>query len=451
MPRYKIYLLTGDILLIIVAFYLAPMLRFGVFLDPDSVFDLSDVVAILMYPLVFYIFDFYNFQERSSKTEFILRCALAIFIINFISTSLFFVFHIRPYSADLLGISGSFAFVFLVALRLSFRHFLNRAAPLKVLILGAGETGKALYDYLRTRNDYKVIGFIDDSVDKNGLVVGDVQVMGNSSHLSGLIKKYDIDQVVVAITGLVKPEMFRVLVDVKFTGVEVYEMPTFYEKVAEKIPVLHTTSMWLGFAEISGVKRNVYNTKLKKIFDKLISVVALILAMPIMLLTALFIKLESRGPILYKQERIGKDEKTFELIKFRSMRVDAEANGAVWAMENDPRVTRVGKVIRRLRLDELPQLWNVLKGDMSFVGPRPERMEFVRYLKKEIPYYALRHAIGPGITGWAQINYPYGASTKDALQKLQFDLYYIKNMSVILDMYIIIQTIRVMLLKKGAR
>ena len=183
----------------------------------------------------------------------------------------------------------------------------------------------------------------------------------------------------------------------------------------------------------------------------MISVVALILAMPIMLLTALFIKLESRGPILYKQERIGKDEKTFELIKFRSMRVDAEANGAVWAMENDPRVTRVGKVIRRLRLDELPQLWNVLKGDMSFVGPRPERMEFVRYLKKEIPYYALRHAIGPGITGWAQINYPYGASTKDALQKLQFDLYYIKNMSVILDMYIIIQTIRVMLLKKGAR
>ena len=237
----------------------------------------------------------------------------------------------------------------------------------------------------------------------------------------------------------------------KFNGVEVYEVPTFYEKVAEKIPVLHTTNEWLGYADISGVKKNVYNTKFKKVFDKVISVAALILATPVMLMTAVLIMVESRGPVLYRQERVGRDEKLFELIKFRSMRVDAETDGARWAAENDLRVTSVGRIIRRLHLDELPQLWNVLKGDMSFVGPRPERMTFVQSLNREIPYYTLRHAIVPGITGWAQINYPYGASVEDAREKLQYDLYYIKNLSMILDIYIIVQTVRVTLFKKGAR
>jgi len=452
MPRPKILLIAGDVLLIIASFYLAPMLRFWVYLDPGTIFDGSDLLAILMYPLVFYIFDFYSFEKRSGRTEFILRFALAVTIIHFVNTSLFYIFHIRPYSTGLLGISALLAFVSLAIWRLSFHHFMDPAAPLKVAILGAGKTGRSLYDYLSSRKDYKVIGFVDDAFDdEGGPVVGGAPVLGNSSHLTSLVKRNDVDQVVVAISGPVKPEVFRTLVDVKFDGVEVYEMPTFYEKVAEKIPVLHTTNEWLGYADISGVKKNVYNTKFKKIFDKAISVAALILAMPVMLMTAVLVRLESRGPVLYRQERVGRDEKIFELIKFRSMRVDAEADGARWAAENDPRVTRVGRVIRLLHLDELPQLWNVLKGDMSFVGPRPERMAFVQSLNREIPYYALRHAIVPGITGWAQINYPYGASKEDALEKLQYDLYYVKNNTLFLDLVILFETVGVVLTGKGAQ
>jgi len=271
-------------------------------------------------------------------------------------------------------------------------------------------------------------------------------------NLCALIRQHGIDKVIVAITGQIRPEVFRNLVKAKFDcGVVVNQVPTFYEQVAGKIPVLHTTDMWLGFTDITGVERNVYNTKLKKVFDKAISVTGLILAAPVMILTAVLIKLESRGPVLYRQERVGWDEHIFELVKFRSMRTDAEVHGAVWAAEDDPRVTRVGRIIRRLRIDELPQMWNVLKGEMSFVGPRPERMAFVKDLKKEIPYYSLRHSVRPGITGWAQVNYPYGASKEDALEKLQYDLYYIKNTSILLDIQIIIRTIRVALFRKGAR
>jgi exopolysaccharide biosynthesis polyprenyl glycosylphosphotransferase len=185
--------------------------------------------------------------------------------------------------------------------------------------------------------------------------------------------------------------------------------------------------------------------------DKLLAVVGLILASPVMVLTAVLIRLESKGPALYRQERVGLDEKPFILFKFRSMCADAECDGAVWAQKEDTRVTRVGRIIRKTRIDELPQLWNVLKGDMSFVGPRPERTEFVEFLKKDVPYYMLRHSVRPGITGWAQVNYPYGASRNDALEKLQYDLYYIKNDSFLLDIHIMLRTLRVMLFGIGAR
>jgi sugar transferase (PEP-CTERM system associated) len=437
--------------LVAASFYLAPVVRFGMVLDPRIVLGLPELIAILMYPLVFYVFDFYSFAERTSRLSFILRFALAILIINFIDTSFFYLFGLRPYSTGILAISAFFAFMVLLLWRFAFIQFTGAPTPLRVVILGAGRTGESLRDYLQSRNDYEVVGFIDDDDKKKGSRLGKTDVLGDTSDLATLVKRLGIDQVIVAIKGRIRPEVFRQLVDVKFDGVEVCEIPTFYERVAEKIPVLHTTNMWLGFADISGVKRNVYNTKLKKIFDKLLSVVGLILALPIMALTFLMIRVESRGPALFRQERVGWDEKTFELIKFRSMRLDAETNGAVWATENDPRVTRVGKVIRLLRLDELPQLWNVLKGEMSFVGPRPERMAFVRGLKEEIPYYTLRHAIKPGITGWAQVSYPYGSSKEDALEKLQYDLYYIKHMSILLDIYIMIRTVHVMLFQKGAR
>jgi sugar transferase (PEP-CTERM system associated) len=304
---------------------------------------------------------------------------------------------------------------------------------------------------MKANDDYQVVGFTDDDEARQGLLFDDLPILGKSDNLRELIKKYEINKVIVATSDEIKPSVFQELVHAKFNGVAVYEMPTFYEKIAGRIPVLHTSNMWLGYADISGIQKNIYNTKLKMILDKAIASICFVIALPLMILTAIAIKLESKGSVFYKQSRVGWDEKEFALIKFRSMQMNAELNGAVWAEINDPRATCVGKVIRLLRIDELPQLWNVLKGEMSFVGPRPERPEFVKKLKDEIPYYTLRHSVKPGITGWAQINYGYGASTKDALEKLQYDLYYVKNESFLLDIYIMLRTFRVMLRGSGAR
>ena len=183
----------------------------------------------------------------------------------------------------------------------------------------------------------------------------------------------------------------------------------------------------------------------------LLAVIGVVITLPIVILTAALIKLESKGPVFYKQKRVGHDGIIFSLVKFRSMIADAENNGAVWTQQDDSRVTRVGKIIRNFRIDEIPQIWNVLKGDMSFVGPRPERPEFVDFLQKDIPYYMLRHSVKPGITGWAQVNYQYGDSPDDAREKLQYDLYYVKNQSFILDLHIMLSTVQVILFGIGAR
>lgn len=450
-PTKQLVLLAGDIILICVAFYLAPVLRFGVILDPRIVFGPSDIAAVFVYLLLVYIFDFYNLEERPGKLSFILRFFLSLVIANLIIASLFYLFHLRPYSTTILIISGLLALTFLVLWRFAFISLFVYAMPQKVLILGAGRAGSSVCNLLKSRHDFKIVGFVDDDPDKQNLTIDGCNVIGSTANLMKIIKEYNIDLILVAITTKRSVSLFQKLVEAKFEGINVYEMPTFFEAYFGTIPVLHTTNKWLGFADICGVKRNIYNTKLKKIFDKSMALIAIIIALPFMIVTMILIKLESRGPVFYYQTRVGWGEKPFGLIKFRSMKVDAEANGAVWAQKNDPRVTQVGKIIRLLRIDELPQLWNVMKGEMSFVGPRPERPEFVESLKREIPFYSLRHSIRPGITGWAQVNYPYGATVQDALAKLEYDLYYIKNVIFPLDLIIIARTVRTVLFGKGAR
>ena len=450
-PSKQLILLVGDIILIAMAFYLAPVLRFGIFLDLSTVFGPSDAVAIFIYLLILYIFDFYNLSEKLYTASFILRFLLAILIANFIGASFFYLFNLRPYSTDILMISSATALILLILWRYAFIFLFIYTAPRNILILGAGRSGATIYDLLKPRHDFKVAGFLDDDPAKQHMAIGRHSVIGTTADLMAIVKKHGVDLIVVAITTKRSLILFQRLVEARFSGIDVYEMPSFYEEFFGTIPVLHTTNKWLGFANIAGVKRNIYNTKLKKIFDKTLAIIGLLIAFPLMLLTMVLIKIESGGPVFYFQDRVGWDERTFKLIKFRSMRMDAENNGAVWAQKNDPRITRVGKVIRLLRIDELPQLWNVLKGEMSFVGPRPERPEFVENLKREIPYYALRHTVRPGITGWAQVNYPYGATVKDALAKLEYDLYYIKNMILPLDLIIIAKTIRTVLFGKGAR
>lgn len=445
-------MLYGDIPIIAISFLLLPSVLYKIFPNPLKMIDTMNVILASACLFVLYSFYLYNIRQRIKNINFTFRFLLAVTMINIVNVSVIYLVHLRDYNSLIIFISSSLTVMLLIIWRLVFISMAGVAKkPLRIIIFGAGSSGRGLYDLLKTNAGYRVVGFVDDDRAKRDLNIDGLRVLGGREDLITLTKRYDVNKVIVCVGKSIQPDVYPRLVEANFGGVQVCELPTFYEKIAGKIPVLQTSDVWFGYADISGVKRNIYNTLLKNILDKLLAVIVLILTAPLIILTAALIKLESKGPVFYSQKRVGLNEEIFVLHKFRSMHIDAEANGAVWAQENDPRTTRVGKVIRLLRIDELPQLWNVLMGEMSFVGPRPERPEFVRELKKEIPYYAFRHSVLPGITGWAQINYNYGASKEDAREKLQFDLYYIKNEAFWLDLSILLQTIPVMLFGIGAR
>ena len=450
LPKKQFILLGGDIILIIASFYLAPVLRFGVFLELPVIFAWPDLSAILLYLVTFYIFDFYNLEERFDTAGYVFRFLAALVVADLFIAMLFYVFHIQPYAMVILLLNTLFIFSFCLGWRFLYGRWCRKTRKaFRTLVVGAGHAGQALYEMLSGRDDFVIAGFLDDDPAKCGADMGATQVLGGTALLPSLLGEVDV--VIMAITHGIRRDLYRQLVEAKMRGIMVYEMPTFYEQILGKIPVHHVSDPWLVSVPISGVQINIYNQKIKKVLDKFLSLLACALTLPIAFLTAVAIKLDSQGPILYRQARVGRDGRSFELIKFRSMGIDAEVNGAVWAQKDDPRVTRVGNVIRILRFDEIPQFWNVLMGDMSMVGPRPERPEFVDGLIDDIPYYALRHAVAPGITGWAQVNYPYGASKEDALAKLEYDLYYIKNLSPLLDLLILAKTVRTVLFGKGAR
>jgi sugar transferase (PEP-CTERM system associated) len=268
--------------------------------------------------------------------------------------------------------------------------------------------------------------------------------------LTEVVQRLDIKEVIVAVReqrGGVLP--LRELLDCRVRGIPVTDLSAFYEKVRGEVPIETLKASWLIYG--SGFEQGNVRTLIKRAFDLAASVVLFAATLPLMIVTALAIKVESPGPVIYRQVRTGRAGRPFTVLKFRSMRADAEKDGvAQWAKPGDARVTRVGRVIRKLRIDELPQLINVLRGEMSFVGPRPERPEFVAKLKEQIPFYDLRHSVKPGLTGWAQVRYSYGASVEDARTKLQFDLYYVKNHSLFLDILILFETARVILFREGA-
>ncbi len=280
-------------------------------------------------------------------------------------------------------------------------------------------------------------------IGSNPLIIGDYK------QISSICQKEGIDRIIVALDERRGKFPLEQLLFWRLKGIQIDDGVTFSEYLAGKMSIENLYPSSLIFSD--GFKTSTIFKMIKRGIDILGSIIGLTLLFPVNLMVAIAIKLDSRGPIFYRQEREGEDGKTFFLLKFRSMRINAEENGPEWAKVNDQRVTRVGRIIRRGRLDEIPQMINVLRGEMSFVGPRPERPVFVKQLKEEIPYYSLRDAIKPGITGWAQISYPYGASREDALEKLKYDLYYIKHMSLLFDLTIIFDTVRIIVLGKGAR
>ncbi len=320
----------------------------------------------------------------------------------------------------------------------------------RVLVLGSGEKAAGITNLKRWIDTvgYTLVGFINVS-NKDPKVPEDKIIDSEGKTLAQLAREHCADEIVIAFDDRRRRMPMDDLLDCKMLGVRVIDLITFYERETYKLKLDVMDRSWLIFSD--GFQQGLYARWFKRILDISVSAAILLVTMPIMVAAAIAIKLESKGGIFYSQKRVGFGGKVYSVHKFRSMVADAEKNGAQWATKNDSRVTKVGGFMRVTRIDELPQLLNVLKGDMSFVGPRPERPEFVDQFCERIEYYSERHRVKPGITGWAQVCYPYGASESDAFEKLQYDLYYAKNSSLFLDLMIILQTVEVVVWQKGAR
>ena len=312
-------------------------------------------------------------------------------------------------------------------------------------MVGFGSRAERLVEGLRTRQDLGM-----ELVGWSGALGARPSMDELGYKLIHTARKQGLDRVIVALDDRRGMLPMSELLELRLNGVAIEEATTLLEKISGKIELEQLRPSWLIFS--AGFSLSARAQLLRRILSSLIAFTILVLTLPLIPLIALAIKLTSSGPILYRQSRVGRNGNTFLCCKFRTMRKDAEADcGATWAADDDPRITRVGRVLRKSRLDEIPQLWNVFKGDMGFIGPRPERPEFVEWLNREIPFYSLRHSIPPGLTGWAQVRYKYGNSVEDAREKLQYDLYYIKNCSIGLDFLILFETLKTVTLGRGAK
>ena len=401
--------------------------------------------------ICFYYNDLYDLTIVHSSRELLIRLLQAAGAASIIIALLYLA---MPSIAIGNGIFVSSLAIFLIAI-VAWRLLFNRLAysanlEERVLIVGAGPTARMVARQIQSEHDfgYRVVGFIHDQEGGQGVL--NPATLGSPEDIPRIVKAYDVDRIVVGLSDRRGKLPISELLEAKLSGVHVEDATSMYERLTGKILVDDLKPSWLIFSDGFVISR--WTRFQKRAIDLVLATAGTILSAPLTLLTALAVYLDSEGPILYCQERVGENGKTFTVYKFRSMRVDAEKGGTpVWATDQDDRVTRVGRIIRKTRLDELPQFWNVLRGDMSFVGPRPERPFFVEQLAREIPFYQQRHAVKPGLTGWAQVKYQYGSSVEDAMEKLRYDLYYVKHLSLSFDVSIVFDTVKVILFGKGAK
>lgn len=443
-------LLIGDFINSMISLIVANFVRFGPSFDFSTLL-FQNLYGVVTFSIVVlfssYFSELYDRERISNRIGLGLRISFVI-TLSFIILSV--VFYLFP--SLLLG-RGVLLIGLLVFGGLQFLHHrLIQLFPLlgkRVMVLGVGPLAKSMEKLiLSSSGNYTFAGFINPL---NELaLIGEGQVVGTLDQLSETIKKEKAQKLIVSLTERRGVMPVKDILACKLSGLEVVDAVSFYEQMTGKLLIENIQPSWFIFS--NGFRVTNLMRFQKRMFDLIFSSIGILCAAPIFPVVALMVKLDSPGPVFFKQIRIGAGEKEFQVLKFRTMRLDAEeATGAVWAQQDDPRVTRVGNFLRKSRLDEIPQLINVLTGDMSFVGPRPERPEFVKTLTDIIPYYSKRHFIKPGITGWAQIKYPYGASVEDALEKLRYDLYYLKNYSLLLDFQILVETIKVVLFSRGSR
>ncbi len=432
-----------DLILINTAIYLAGTIL-GVTKLPIVNHTGASVFTMVSSVTFFYISGLYDFRRMTANSDIFIRSVISILVANAIVASWFYILGHWQFPTKLFAIQIIFTTAFTPIIRILFVKFFDRFESEKTLLLGYGPAGKAVLIAMKNPN---VIILDDDPnlSDENGTV------SGSSAKIAESCESNNIKKIIYALNQNDDDHINEQLMAARLNGIAISSMSLEYEKLMKKIPVEHIHDHWIVFESGFSLYSKQYVQRIKRIIDISLSIFGLIITAPICLITAIIIKLESRGPIIFKQTRVGLGDKEFTVYKFRSMAQDAEKDGAKWAEKNDARVTKFGKIIRKFRIDELPQFWNILIGDMSLIGPRPEQPAFVRQLEKRIPYYSIRHTIKPGLSGWAQINYPYGATEEDALNKLEYELYYIKNMSVLLEIKIILKTIGVMIFGQGAR
>jgi sugar transferase (PEP-CTERM system associated) len=452
-----ILLLFGEAILVYGAVIGAVYLRVGI---DDAYFELVDKhglwkagMALFFCLAAFYLFDLYDFVVMHDRRELVLRLVQALGL-AWVALALSFYF----FPAVMLGrsialIALPLALTLMVAWRVSIHWFLGHPDfGERILIVGSGDAAVDVAREVLSRPDagYRVVGFIGTDSELLGKSLINPRVIGLTEELGDIVNSEKIDRIVVAMGERRGQFPIDKLLQLSLAGrVWIEEGAAFYERVTGRVSLSMIRPSWLIF---TGPGRQKKFASLSRIaVHRSAALIGFLLSLPIVIVAAILIKLDSRGPVFYRQERVGKNGRTFVLVKFRSMRVDAEKEGPVWASKGDDRTTRVGRVIRKVRIDEIPQFWNIIKGDMNFVGPRPERPHFVAQLAQEIPYYEQRHLIAPGLTGWAQIKYPYGASIEDARQKLQYDLFYIKNHGLVFDAIILFETVKIILFGRGAQ
>jgi sugar transferase (PEP-CTERM system associated) len=442
-------LLLGDLAVLLGAFYMTELSTTWAGYGPFALrfLEVAGVVALMLY-----LGDLYHPRQALARRELVARvlvsqagAALAIAAIGFA------VPFLRLARSALLEIVILSTVGLIVWRAVLLAGWSQQQMTVRVLVLGTGQVARLIAGLEPTSaRPFRIIGFLDDAPGAADMVPDGYALLGKIQDLASLVEETRPDIVVIAQMDRRGCFPTKALLECRLRGIRVEDWPTFYEKAEGKILVTAVRPSWLIFSD--GFVKTPRTEIIKRFFDIGASVAGLILALPLIIASAIAIKLSSPGPILYRQARLGQNGSVFILNKLRSMRTDAEKDsGPVWSPDQDPRITRVGSFLRRTRLDELPQLYNVLVGHMSFIGPRPERPEFVAELQKQIPYYMERLAVKPGLTGWAQVKYQYGSSVEDAVEKLQYDLYYIKNLSLFLDLLIVLNTVQVVLFARGGR
>ena len=454
-PLRNLLFVIGEGILIYAAIVISAFIRFGNIQDSFlSTTVLSKALLIVVIcQICLYFNELYNLRVTDTYLELGLRLTKAMGIA---SITLAIVYYWIP---TLIVGRGIFfiSLFFLILLITSWRYAYNRILRKKmfterILVLGSGELSQKILSEINGHRDsgYQIAGLISTNSSRIRSLPADIPIFKSNQNLCDLAESQNIKKIIVAMDDRRGQLPIKELLRCKMQGATVIEGASFYEKLAGKILAESVHPSWFIFSD--GFRKSKLRRFTNRIFGLVLSTIGLLLTLPLSLVIGVAIKWDSKGPILYTQERCGQDGQVFKLCKFRSMIDNAEAEcGPVWADNNDCRITRVGRVLRKFRLDEIPQMWNVLKGDMSFVGPRPERPEFVKELEAIVPYYSERHTIKPGITGWAQVSYGYGASVDDALEKLKYDLFYIKNMSFLIDLNIISRTVKIVIQTSGAR